>query len=312
MMLWNNLVCCCQWLHSEPNLKRKYRMDTVADLKYAITKLDSLPTMPVIAQKLLALDLSTDEGEAVLLNLIGLDPLISAKIIGLANTGMSGSNVKVSTISDAAMRLGLTRVKSVAIGIATMSIRNNLPEGQIKADDLWLNSMGIAFAMGAIAKAMPARDRPSDDKIFLSGLLHNIGYIALVHLDIKASDALYTAFQTQTDRSILEIERALLGMTHCEIGAQLGRHWDLPEEIVAVIRCHHTPDEDGSAEGQPLVSMVHIAEKILPEFCIVKHKGEEVTDQEWLELGIDPAKADAIRSHIAEVSAQAYEFAGAF
>jgi len=41
--------------------------------------------MPVIAQKLQALELNTEEGEVTLLTLIGIDPLISAKFIGLAN-----------------------------------------------------------------------------------------------------------------------------------------------------------------------------------------------------------------------------------
>ena len=74
-------------------------MNTSVDLKQVISKLDSLPPMP--------LELNTDEGEAMLLTLIGLDPLISAKIIGLANTSLFGSSVKVSSISDAALRLGL-------------------------------------------------------------------------------------------------------------------------------------------------------------------------------------------------------------
>ena len=287
-------------------------MNTNFELNKNITKLDSLPSIPVLAQKLLALELNTDEGEEMLLNLIGLDPLISAKIIGLANSGLSGLNIKVAAINHAAIRLGLTRVKSIAIGIATMSMRSNFPQGKIKTDDLWLNSMGIAFAMGAIAKAMPSRSRPSEDKVFLAGLLHDIGYIALSFLDIKASDALYDEFQLQTNKSVLEIEKNLLVMTHCDIGAQLGQLWVLPEEIISVIRHHHSPDQEEAAEGQPLVRMVHIAERILPEFCIFKHDREVVTEQEWNELGIDLADTEEILNNIAEVSAQAYEFAGSF
>lgn len=284
-------------------------MNTPVDLKQAIANLDSLPSMPVIAQKLLALPLDTDEGEAKLLKLIGLDPLISARIIGLANTSLFCSPVKVSSVSDAAMRLGLTRVKSVAIGIATMSTLTKLPEGQLKANDLWLHSMGIAVAMRVIAKAMPTHVRPVDDLIFLAGLLHDIGYMALGYLDTQASNALHTQLRSQPNRPVLEIEQELLGMTHCEIGARLGRHWDLPEEIVAVMRYHHTPDAEGAAGGQPLVSMINIAEKILPEFGIAESAGQEVTEQEWLALGINPAKADDIRSQIAEVSEQAKELA---
>jgi len=286
-------------------------MSTPVNLKQAISKLDSLPTIPVIAQKLLALPLDTDDGEAKLLKLIGHDPLISAKIIGLANTSLFGSPVKVSSVSDAAMRLGLTRVKSVAIGIATMSTLAKVPEGQLKASELWLHSMGIALAMRTIAKAMPAHVRPLDDHIFLAGLLHDMGYMALGYLDTQASDALHTQLRAQADRPVFEIERELLGMTHCELGAQLGRHWDLPEEIIAVMRFHHTPEEEGAEEGQPLVSMVNIAEKILSEFGINESAEKEVTEQEWLDLGIVPAKIEDIHSKILEGAEQAKELAGA-
>ena len=282
-------------------------MSASTKLKQAITKLDSLPTIPVVAQKLLALPLDTDEGEAKLLKLIGNDPLISARIIGLANTSLFCSPVKVTSISDAAMRLGLTRVKSVAISIATMSTLTKLPEGQLKSNDLWVHSMGIAVAMRAIARAMPAHVRPVDDHIFLAGLLHDIGFMALGYLDSKASDLLLTEFEKQSGRPILEIEQELLGTTHCEIGAQLGRHWDLPEEIIAVIHYHHTPEEENAAEGQPLVSMVNMAEKILPKFGIAEPAEKEVTEQEWIDLGINPAKADDIRNQIAEGAEQAVD-----
>ena len=172
--------------------------------------------------------------------------------------------------------------------------------------------MGIAFAMGAIAKEMPERSRFSDDQLFLAGMLHDIGYMVLAHLDTESSNALYTGFLTQSDRPILEIEQELLGMTHCEIGAQLGLRWGLPKEIIAVIRYHHTPAEDVSIEGQPLVSMLKIAEQIHPEFCSVKQTEKQVTEQAWIGLGIDPAKNDDIRNHIADVAAQANEFACAF
>lgn len=279
--------------------------------KEAIAKLDTLPALPAIAQKLLSLSLDTDEGEAKMLKLIAQDPLISAKLIGLANTSMFGSPIKVTSVNDAAMRLGLTRVKSVTIGIATMSTLVKTPEGKLKANDLWMHSMAIAVAMRVIAKAMPARVCPLDDQIFLAGLLHDIGYMALSYLDTKTSDELHTRLSSQADKTPLEIEQELLGMSHGEIGALVGQHWDLPEEIIAVMRYHHTPDVQKAAEGQPLVSLVNFAERLLSDFGLVEHTTQEITDQEWLELGIDPAKADEIRAQIATVSEQAQQLVGA-
>ncbi len=275
--------------------------------KEAIAKLDSLPALPAIAQKLLSLPLDTDEGEAKMLKLIAQDPLISAKLIGLANTSMFGSPIKVTSVNDAAMRLGLTRIKSVTIGLATMSTLAKAPTGKLKANDLWKHSMAITVAMRIIAKAMPARVRPLDDQLFLAGLLHDIGYMVLSYLDNKTSDELHTRLGSQSDRTPLEIEQELMGVSHGEIGALVGQHWNLPEEIIAVMRYHHTPDIQKAAEGQPLVSLVNFAERLLSDFGVVEHTAQEIADQEWLELGIDPAKVNEIKTQIAAASEQAHQ-----
>lgn len=286
-------------------------MTIALDLKTNIAKLDTLPAMPAIAQKLLSLELDTDEGEAKLLKLIEQDPLISAKIIGLSNSAMFGASRKVTSIHDAAMLLGLTRVKSVAIAIATMSAVTKLPEGTLKANDLWMHSMAIALIMRVIAKAMPARVRPLDDQLFLAGLLHDIGYMALSFLDTASSNALHAQLQQHPDRPTMEIEQELIGMTHGEIGAHLGRHWDLPEEIIAVMRYHHTPDEKEAEVGQPLVSLVNFAERMLTAFGLPEHTGQNISDEEWMELGIAPEKAEGIIAQVATVSEQAAQLSGA-
>jgi len=286
-------------------------MSNAVDLKMNIAKLDTLPAMPVIARKLLSLALDTDEGEAQLLKLIEQDPLIAAKIIGLANSPMFGASRKVTSVNDASMLLGLTRVKSVAIGIATMSAVTKFPEGLLKANDLWLHSMAIALVMRAIAKTMPARVRPLDDQIFLAGLLHDIGYMVLSYLDTPVSNALHTELQAHPDRSVNEIEQELLGMTHGEIGAQLGRHWDLPEEIIAVMRYHHTPDDEEATVGQPLVSLVNFAEKVLSAFGVAESTEQAISDEEWLELGITADKAEGIIAQISTIAEQTRQLAGA-
>lgn len=278
---------------------------TRSRLKQAVANLDSLPAMPVIAQKLLALPLDTEEGEAKLLKLIGQDPQISAKIISLANSPIMGVSRKVGVVADAAMLLGLTRIKSVAIGIASMSNLSKLTPGRhFKPQDLWLHCMTIAIAMRTIAKWMPARIRPKEDHIFLAGLLHDIGFMALHHIDTTLSDELHHQIHLQPKRSILEIELETLGITHCYIGAQLGRHWNLPEEIVTVLGYHHPPYVEEIAEDQPLVRLVNVAEKILPDFGITEHTGGEIQEYEWLELGIAMSDVEEICSQVNELAVQ--------
>jgi len=280
-------------------------------LKQALSNLDSLPAMPATAQKLLALPLDTEEGEAQMLRLIGQDPQISAKIISLANSPVMGVSRKLNKVSDAAMLLGLTRVKSVAIGIASMSNLSKAPAGKyFKPQDLWLHSMTVAIVMRTIAQAMPRNTRPNEDQIFLTGLLHDIGFMALHHIDAEASDALHHQLLVQPGRSILEIELETLGITHCYIGAQLARHWHLPEEIITVLGYHHPPYVEEVAPDNPLVRLVSLSEKIAPNYGVAEHTGSEIQEYEWVELGIDLADVEDIRAQANELAVQTAQLSG--
>jgi putative nucleotidyltransferase with HDIG domain len=277
---------------------------TPVNLTEAIRNLDTLPAMPVIAQKILALDLQSDEGERDMLKLIEQDPQIAAKIIGLANTPLFGASKSVTSVSDAAMLLGITRVKSVTLGIAVMSSLVKKSTGKLDIKGLWLHSLAIALALRTLARAMPAGTRPLDDELFLAGLLHDIGYMVLNHLDQPRSDQLHSRFAAESERDSYEIEAELLEMNHCELGAELARFWNLPDVIVAVLRYHHTPDNASAAAGQPLVRMTNLAGKILSTFGIPERIAPEISPEEWQALGIDPAKADDL---IAQITAQAEE-----
>ena len=280
----------------------------------AINNVDALPAMPVIVQKLLALQMGSEESEKKLLALVEQDPQISAKIIGLANSAMIAATRKVATVKDATMLLGIVRVYSVSIGIAIMSLMNKVNPRWFSMQDLWLHSFGVAFAMTGIARFMPAQDRPKEDQILLAGMLHDIGLLALAFLDPQRSDKLHERLAAEPDRPALAIEKEMLEITHDELGAELARHWDLPDEIIAVLRCHHTPDEaeTAAAESQTLARMVNVAEKLLTSFGLNEYVDPGISDSEWEALGIDPSRVEEIKEKVVEQADHAMQFTSTF
>lgn len=274
-------------------------------LREVVCKLDVLPAMPVIAQKLLALDLSTPRGERELLLLIEQDPQISAKVIGLANSAAMATTRKVTTVKEATILLGFNRAQSVASGIAIISLMTRVPAGRFNMQDLWLHSLGVAFALLALARAMPVRLRPSEDVIFLAGMLHDIGYLVLAYLEPELSDRLHERLAAQPLRPLAEIEQELIGLGHAELGAELARHWNLPQEIITVLRSHHEPEQ------QILARMIAVVEHLLPTFALNEHVVAGVAAAEWQALGIAPEAAAEINEQIIEQADQASQFASA-
>jgi putative nucleotidyltransferase with HDIG domain len=279
------------------------------DLRQAVNRLDSLPAMPIIAQKLLALKLDTDQDEQQMLLLIAQDPLISARIIGLANSPLIAVSRKINTVKDASLLLGLKKVQSVATGLAIMS-KMNKSIGRLNIHALWEHNMGIAFAMLAIVRVMPAKNRPNEDLTFLAGMLHDVGYSVLAHLDVERSDELQTRMVTEPNHLALEIEREIVELTHDELGAELARHWNLPEEIISAIRYHHEVQK--SDASQPLARIINLAEKLLPSFGFHELIDTSISAEDWVALGIDPARAVEIAEQVAEQAEQASQFASSF
>ncbi len=282
------------------------------NLRDALKNLQSLPVMPMIAQKLLVLNTDNDAGERQLLRLVEQEPQILARTIALASALVRGaSRKKISSIKEAALLLGIEKIKSVATCISIAAVKNQMSSGKLNLQDLWLHNLGVAFAMLTISRSMPRKLRPEEDQIFLVGMLHDIGYLALAYLDPIRSDALHTAFAASPATPALEIEKSMLDICHDELGAELARHWKLPGDIVSILRYHHTPDAAG-IDVQPLVQMLYVAEKILPSLGMREYVLPGVDDSDWEALGINAEDADDIIAQAQKDSELALQFAVEF
>lgn len=264
------------------------------NLRQALDRLDALPAVPCIARKILTLKINTDEGERALLELIEKDPPILSRIVGLANSPLFGTGRRIVTLHDAAALIGRRRVKMVAMGFAMMSSMMRKPPGLLNVQNLWQHSLAVAMTMDALARCMPEAARPSDDEVYLAGLLHDIGFLVLDHLAPRLSDRFHVRLGAEPGRTVEEVEAEMLEMSHGELGAALGRHWCLPAKIIAVLQYHHAPEAPGAADGQPLVAMVNLAEKLLPTFGIAEPVVPEIGEDEWQALGIEPSRRQEI------------------
>lgn len=273
-------------------------MSSPKNLRQALNKLDHLPAIPNIAQKILSLKITTEEGERTLFGLIEKDPPILSKIVGLSNSPLFGTGRNILTLRDAAALLGSKRVKMIALSFAMMSSMTRESAGLLNIDNLWKHSLSVAMAMDTLAHFMPDDRRPAEEEIYLAGLLHDIGFLVLDYLDAPLSDQLHSRLAVEPGHPVEEIEAELLEMNHHELGAELGRHWNLPERIIAVLRYHHTPNHELAAVGQPLVQMAYLAGKLLPTFSIDEAVQTDISAEEWQALGIDPLKADEIMARV--------------
>jgi HD-like signal output (HDOD) protein len=146
---------------ADPSEKRK-------EVKKKIRKLEGLPTLPPIIQKLNTLIEDERSSLTQIADLIEKDQVITTKVLRLANSAFYGFPRKVSTVQQAMMLLGINVLK---ILIMTSSIFEIISKEDV---GLWEHSVGVA----ACAKILAEMKEVSDpQEIATAGLLHDIGKV---------------------------------------------------------------------------------------------------------------------------------------
>jgi HD-like signal output (HDOD) protein len=273
-------------------------MNTERNLRQALKKLDNLPAIPNIAMKILSLSLSTDANNDELLELIVQDPPIMSKIIGLSNSPLFNTGRIINRLGYAVALLGYKRVKVIAMSFSIISSMTRKQPGSLDIQYLWNRGLTLAKVMETLAGYMPKHSRPLDDEIYLAGLLHDIGFLILDYMDPELSDQFHARLNENAEYSIEELESELLGISHGEIGAILGRSWNLPSNIVASIYNKQDFDSGQSMSIRSLVALTGVAEKLLPVFCRADETANDISEADWQSLEIDINNADKIGAKI--------------
>lgn len=220
----------------------------------AIT-LDRIPPLPGVVQELLRSFNGSTANFRALATSIGHDPALSARVLRVVNSPFYGMSGRIGSLNEAVMVLGFSAIRSLSVA-ASLAARLNVRAAESRNPlRIWEHS--FACALAAQRLALPAG--LSADIAFTSGLLHDIGLIAVA---VQAPERFSTLLETCSDGvTRANTERELFGMPHEELGARLLAAWRLPTAIVNAVRWHHSPE---AAEDR-MADLVHIADLVAHE-----------------------------------------------
>jgi len=195
-----------------------------------------LPPFPAVATKLLRLLSSDDVAVREIVDLIRADPALASELMRIVNSPLYGFPAHISSIQNAVTLLGLQTVRGFAL---TVSMKGFLHTA-LRLDLLrriWRHCLACGMLCEELSAAA-STTQAGDDRAYTAGLLHNIGRLGLFVAHPKTyADLLTLPFEGD----VLDREREVFGLDHCEAGAWLAHSWGLPEDLEVVIAGHHQP-----------------------------------------------------------------------
>lgn len=219
----------------------------------------SLEPLPAVGLKVLELSEKPDLVPGELTELIQTDAALTAKVLKLANSALYGCTREIASIHEAGTRLGTRTLTNLVItGCTARHFRNYGGQDESTVRRAWERSVANAISASLLASISGGVEK---HRAYTAGLLQDIGQLVLERHMHAEQQAIQDEMQKGAD--LLVAEKAVLGLSHADVGARLAARWNLPELLVDTILCHHEPER---ARCDPLLaSFVHLGSQVVQD-----------------------------------------------
>lgn len=225
----------------------------LAETKLALSRLVREGTLPVpgvpvvVAEAMrIAPDPLTTARE--LEHLITRDQAVAGKLMQIANSAAFKRLRPAASIEEAILRIGQSDLNTTLLSIFLQTRLFESASYQRLFSALWRHSLATASVARRVAQACGQ----NGDVLFLAGLLHDVGKVALL-----GNLPPLSAGQSPLPESELE---GLIQDIHPLAGGIAAKAWGLAPEIQAAVLHHHRPDEAG--EYAPIARAVAVANRL--------------------------------------------------
>ncbi len=216
------------------------------DLRGRLEKIEGLPCMSSVAQRILTLGSNPNASVNDLARTVEIDPMLAAQLLRWASSPFYGKRGKITSIEDAIKTVGFDLVLNLALGVASLKALRVPKEGPLGLTVLWRHAVYAGTLMSLLAERVTAGPRPPSGVAYLTGLMHNIGLFLLGHQFPREFSLLSLLVSANPGMSITALEKFIFGTDHARLGTWLLTLWGLPSDICIAVAHHHNPAYAGN------------------------------------------------------------------
>lgn len=199
----------------------------------AASALKNLPPFPPVASKVIRMLTSDFVSFQAVGDALKTDAGLSAEVLRLANSPLiATTRYEVTSILQALNLLGVKRLAGLVMTLALSKLLKRAgTTGTLRRS--WRHNLACALAAGEFAKSFGKEP----DEAYNAGLFHDLGRLAFVVVEPALCDQWISG-----GGELRELERSHFGIDHCEAGAWVIEHWNLPHLFAEVALYHHEPN----------------------------------------------------------------------
>lgn len=260
------------------------------DFKLLIQKIESLPSLPQAYHKCCFLLEREVTDSKDLAQVVATDPAMAIAVLKLVNSAFYNIPRKIERLEHAISIIGHAKFRDLILTAAVVKAMSNLASGQVDMEVFWRHSIYTALVGKRLALHAY---QPNSERLFLAGLLHDIGQ--LIYFDLLETKAVkVSTLITKLNVNVSVAEKKVLGFTHQDVASALCQRWELPEWLEQTVKYYDNAQESMyyKQEAKILLLANAIAEQHYPSLASLgkPQKTSSVIIEDvtlWQQLNVD-------------------------
>lgn len=184
--------------------------------------------------------------------LINYDPGLTVQLLKIANSALYRFPNEIQTLNKAVQVIGTKSVYDLVIAYSVAKAFKDLDTKVIDLDRFWERSVSCALLAKYLADALSISE---SERLFVSGLLHNVGELVMVQENPDIAKACASLSQEDTP---IKLQLKNLGFTYSDIGAELISHWGIPSSISKPIQRQHFGLSTAKSKDEKVIQLATI------------------------------------------------------
>lgn len=217
----------------------KNKVDPKEKLK-KILKGYQLPSFPALVMQILQKIRSPYSSASDIAQSLSLDPGLSVRLLGIANSAAFSPINKVENLTQAIALVGISQLESLVLGVG---VAKGIPKQMCQWHDpaaFWLTSARRAILASELAHILcPAKE----SECFTAAFLQDMALPFLACHRSEEYDPIFKKWHFEGG-DLAQLEREILDWDHAEVATWICSEWGLPENIALAINHHHNTNAD--------------------------------------------------------------------
>jgi HD-like signal output (HDOD) protein len=208
-----------------------------------------LPTIPRVVRRAIAILRDPSSSTHDLTGELAQDPVLSARVLRLANSSYYAGRRTLASIDDAVGVVGTQALGTLLIASGLTSAFVEVSGVHLR--DFWMHSSVTATAARTLARQCGA----DPEAAYLAGLLHETGHLILCQAFPEHARRWFAHEPARHGQALADLELQAFGTTHPQVGAYWCDSMQLPDGVSDAVALYLQPELAGETSWASILKV---------------------------------------------------------